>query len=229
MSYERRFSTGVQLRADSQGDEGAMMRISGHAATFNHLSENLGGFREMILPGAFKRSLRTSQNVACLFNHNPDQILGTTRGGTLRVSEDEVGLRFDCDIADTSIGRDLYALVKRGDVDSMSFAFQIDNGDDNEDDDESWADEEDPTTGERFRCRKVSRAKLFDVSPVQAPAYSGTRVNARHSLVTQHSMLDLYPEGIPQSFTQEIRSQILRDSFTRKNTSRQRLMSLILS
>jgi HK97 family phage prohead protease len=222
---ERRYSHATQLRA-SQGDEGSMV-ISGYAGTWNRLSENLGGFREMLIPGAFQRSLQSDRNVACLFNHSPDQILGTTRAGTLRVNEDAVGLKFRCEVANTSVGKDVYALVKRGDVGDCSFAFKI-AGPDGED----WDDDcEDPDTGERIAVRKVSRADLFDVSCVQSPAYSGTSVNTispTSMYSTPHrSMLDYFPGGVPPQFPAEIRSKILRDSSNRFN-SRHRLMNLIL-
>jgi len=224
---ERRYSHAAQLRA-SQGDEGSMI-ISGYAGTWNRLSENLGGFREMLIPGAFQRSLQSDRNVACLFNHNPDQILGTKRAGTLSVSEDARGLKFRCDVANTSTGRDVYNLVKRGDLGDCSFAFKI-AGPDGED----WDDDcEDPDTGERIAVRKVSRADLFDVSCVQSPAYSGTSVNtiSPTSMYSSphRSMLDYFPTGIPKSFSPEIRSLILRSEATRSGSSKQKLMSLILS
>src|ERR1700722_602265 len=105
------------------------MRIGGYAAVFNSLSQDLGGFKERILPGAFARCLR-SADVLCLFNHDPNQVLGRSTAGTLTLKEDAAGLYFECSLPNTSVGRDCSEMVARGDVRGCSFAFGIDAGDD---------------------------------------------------------------------------------------------------
>jgi HK97 family phage prohead protease len=97
----------------------------GYAAVFNAPSHDLGGFREVIKPGAFKRTLADSAHVVALNNHNADQVLGRVGSGTLRLEEDDTGLRFELDLPDTSYARDLSALVQRGDVAGCSFAFSV--------------------------------------------------------------------------------------------------------
>src|SRR6185437_15993750 len=87
---ERR-SLAADLRAESQGDE---MSLVGYAALFNSESKNLGAFRERIKPGAFTRSLNEGADVKALVNHDPSQLLGRTKNGTLKLEQDDRGLKF---------------------------------------------------------------------------------------------------------------------------------------
>ena len=164
VEIERR-SYKVDLRTDSKG---GMPVIRGTAAMFNSMSENLGGFREMIAPGAFKAAL-TNSDVRALFNHDPNMILGRCASGTLRLVETDTGLEFECDPPDTSYARDLMASMQRGDINQCSFGFSIDDGGD------SWEKDSD---GQWVRTvRSVSR--VFDVSPVTYPAYVNTDCSVR--------------------------------------------------
>lgn len=139
--------------------------IEGYAAVFNTMTD-LGWFREQIAPGAFKRAIAEKQDVRCLFNHNPDQMLGRTKSGTLTLEEDNTGLKFNCSVPDTTIGKDVYAMIQRGDVDQCSFAFNV-------------KDEEVTYDDEGKATRTVKDVDLFDVSPVTYPAYPTTSVQAR--------------------------------------------------
>ena len=103
-------------------DAGDGMSFAGYAAVFNSDSVDMG-FRETINPGAFSRTLASRNNVRMLMNHNPEKVLGSTRSGTLRLSEDGHGLRAEATLPPTSVGNDLSILMRRGDVDSMSFGF----------------------------------------------------------------------------------------------------------
>jgi HK97 family phage prohead protease len=225
---EVRFNRNMHLR-ESQGDEGSV--ITGYAARFGTLSEDLGGFRETIIPGAFKRSLQTDRDVKALFNHDPAGILGRKKYGTLRVSEMAGGLHFRCVLPDTQTGRDVATLIKRGDVDSCSFAFEVDGSDG-----EQWSDVDDPLTGDRIRLRSLVNVKLHDVSVLSAaPAYpTGTSVEVNHfpelnSLA--RSVSDYFPTGVPVSFPTEIRASLLRNQHqsSKAREARQKLFSLVLS
>ena len=131
--------------------------MEGHAAVYNQLSEDLGGFQERILPGAFDDVL--GNDVRAFFNHDPNFILGRTSSGTLKLSTDKKGLNYSFDVPDTTAGRDLLVSMKRGDITQSSFAFQVEK--------DSWKD---TSKGTEIRTiEKVSR--LFDVSPVSIPAY----------------------------------------------------------
>ena len=133
--------------------------VVGHAAVFNSLSEDLGGFREKIMPGAFDDVLKN--DVRAYFNHDPNFLLGRTSAGTLRLSVDEKGLRYELDVPNTTAGRDLKENLRLGNITQSSFAFTIGK------DGDSWERNED---GADIRIiNKVNR--LYDVSPVSLPAY----------------------------------------------------------
>jgi HK97 family phage prohead protease len=219
---ERRFfRAGTDLRADSQGDE---MCISGYAARFNVLSHELNGFRETLSRNCFARSLQSDRDVKMLFNHDPSLILGRKQNGTLSVNEDDKGLRFSCRVADTQAGRDAFKLVQRSDISECSFAFSVDDGC------EDWDDCQDDETGERYRRRTIRQASLWDTSIVSSPAYPGTTVTANsRQLNSTRSMLDYFPSGgLPTSFSPELRALLLRREAMQSNSSKQKLMSLIL-
>ena len=138
-------------------------RISGHAALYGSEAVIAGLFRETILPGAFTAAIGRD-DVRCLFNHSPDYVLGRTKSGTLTLSEDARGLRYDVVLPDTVWARDLYTSIQRQDVSQSSFSFVATQ--------ESWVQGSLP-------LRQIHDVQLFDVSPVAFPAYEATTVSAR--------------------------------------------------
>lgn len=152
----------AEVRASPAAQEG--LRFEGYAARFNEWSEDLGGFRERIAPGAFAKAIATD-DVRALFNHDANYVLGRTGAGTLRLQEDERGLRFEIDAPDAGWARDLHKSVERGDISQCSFAFEVQA--------EEWA------RGERLDERTLKEVKLYDVSIVTYPAYEATSVSAR--------------------------------------------------
>ncbi len=155
--------TGVEIRAS----DGEPPKIVGHAAVFNSLSEDLGFFREKIAPGAFAKTIQEA-DVRALWNHDPNFVLGRTKSGTLKLAEDEKGLAVEIIPPDTQWARDLMETMRRGDVDQMSFGFQVVK--------EEWeGDVNNP-------IRVLKEVKLFDVSPVTFPAYPATDVQVRSLL-----------------------------------------------
>lgn len=158
---ERRSVPGtVELRAV----EGEPRRLVGYAAVFNQRADIMGLFQEQIAPGAFRDAIGRD-DVRALFNHDPNIVLGRTSAGTLKLDEDERGLRYDIDPPDTSNGRDVSTLVARGDVQGSSFSFEVEA--------ESW-----DRTGD-MPVRTITSAKLYDVGPVTFPAYEQTTVSVR--------------------------------------------------
>ena len=148
-------------------------KLAGYCAVFNKPSHDLGGFREIIKPGAFKRTLADSAHVVALNNHNADQVLGRVGSGTLRLEEDDTGLRFELDLPDTSYARDLSALVQRGDVAGCSFAFSVRPGG------ELWEE----SNGQSIRT--LSALDLGEITITAQPAYPDTSVAKRNRPTTQ--------------------------------------------
>lgn len=146
-------SADFEIRETSDG-----MTFEGYAAVFNSRSENLGGFTEFVAPGAFTRSLKTRNDVKLLWNHDSGQVLGSTRARTLTLTEDARGLKVTALLPNTQLGRDTAELLRRGDVDAMSFGFNVIK--------DSWNAQGDERTLEAVR--------LFEVSVVAFPAYSST-------------------------------------------------------
>lgn len=145
--------------------DGVAKKISGHAATFDTLSEDLGGFRERVAPSAFAKSI-TNADVRALWNHDANIVLGRNKAGTLRLSEDSIGLAFEVDMPDTQLVRDMVmAPIARGDVNQCSFGFY------------TIRDKWDKIDGEWVRT--LLECDLLDVSPVTYPAYSSTDVAVR--------------------------------------------------
>ena len=139
--------------------------MEGYAAVFNSQSQDLGGFKEVIAPGAFAADLQNTPDVRALFNHDESLILGRTKSGTLTLSEDGTGLFWSCVLPDTAVARDLAVSVERGDVDQCSFGFICL--------DDEWE------LSEGMPLRTVKTAALFDVSAVTYPAYEATSVGLR--------------------------------------------------
>jgi HK97 family phage prohead protease len=147
----------IEVRAAAEGQP---MRFRGYAAVFDSPSEPLP-FIETIRPGAFKSSLQAGREVRMFVNHNTDMVLGSTRSGTVKVTEDNRGLLVEGEFPDTTYARDLSALMQRGDVHGMSFGFSVPRGGD------VWA--------ENGAQRTLTEIILHEVSVVTGfPAYPGT-------------------------------------------------------
>lgn len=151
----------------SEGDAGEL-RFSGYASIFNSVTKIFPGFYERIAPGAFANSLRNKDDVRFLINHDPNLILARTKSGTLHLEEDASGLRTDANLAPTTYGKDLAVVVKRGDLDQMSFAFRV-----TDDERERHQDDE---------LRTVKEAEVVDVSAVTFPAYVDTKAEMNSDL-----------------------------------------------
>lgn len=187
---ERRFAPlhRVEARAAENADG---YRLGGLAAVFDEMSVNLGGFREVIKRGAFKKVLKKDPDVRCLFNHDLNLLLGRTAAGTLRLQEVPKGLDYEADAPATSYAADLRVLMERGDVTQSSFAFRIAPGGD------EW--DEDPETGALIRTIHEF-GELYDVSPVTDPAYPAATSGLRHTPL-QHTETDEQP--VPEADAQE--------------------------
>lgn len=118
----------VQIqRANGNDAGGGRLHFTGRAVVYGQLSEDMGGWRERIMPGAATRTLAADPDVRFLINHDANLAMARTASGTLRLAEgaDGGGVDVDADMADVSYARDLAVLLERGDVSQMSFAFWI--------------------------------------------------------------------------------------------------------
>ena len=157
-------SFNIELR-----DEPESRHIEGYGSVFNERSLDLGGFVEMIAPGAFDGVIERS-DVKCYLDHNPEKgILARSRNGkgSLSLVVDEKGLQYSFDAPHTNLGDEVVEGLKRGDYSQSSFAFTVD--------DEVWTKEADGTY-----LRTITKiGGLYDVSIVANPAYEGTSVALR--------------------------------------------------
>ena len=157
-------SFNIELR-----DEPESRHIEGYGSVFNERSLDLGGFVEMIAPGAFDGVIERS-DVKCYLDHNPEKgILARSRNGkgSLSLVVDEKGLQYSFDAPKTNLGDEVVEGLKRGDYSQSSFAFTVD--------DEVWTKEADGTY-----LRTITKiGGLYDVSIVANPAYEGTSVALR--------------------------------------------------
>ncbi|MBO1287610.1 phage major capsid protein [Streptomyces sampsonii] len=136
-------------------------KLGGYAVVFNSPTL-IGTFTESIAPGAWTN---TGDDVLATWNHNPDNVLGRTRSGTLTLAVDSIGVRYDVKLPDTELGRSVYELVKRGDVFGSSFTFIADA--------EEW-----DYSGE-IPHRTVTAMRVIELGPVHTPAYPDASVSAR--------------------------------------------------
>lgn len=157
--------TGIEVRAAEGGDS---FGFRGHAAVFDSrtwIGPKMWGFYETVARGAFSKSIGEA-DVRFLINHDPNLVLARSTAGTLRLSEDSVGLAVDADLARTSYGNDLAISLQRGDVTQMSFAFEVIR--------EEWSQ-----MGDGSELRTILEARLWDVSAVTYPAYDDTDAQLR--------------------------------------------------
>ncbi|MFE9026235.1 HK97 family phage prohead protease [Streptomyces iakyrus] len=156
----------LEERSSSDG----RISMRGYAYRFNELSHDLGGFRERIVPGAGAPAMRQN-DVYATFNHDSSALLGRTSSGTLRVGEDREGGWYEIDLPDTTVGRDVAELLKRGDLRGSSFTFRVLDGG------QRRADEDDPDTG--LPVREITAMDVVELGPVTNPAYPTTQAALR--------------------------------------------------
>ena len=171
-----KYGENVELRTAevrAAGDDSLV--IEGYAANFEQRTD-LGYFKEEIARGAFDDVM--DDDVRLLLNHEGAPMARTTNG-TLELSIDDTGLKYRAALADTQDGRDLYKLIKRGDITQSSFAFTIAE--------QEWSEDRSTRTVTKM-------ARLLDVSPVTYPAYPTTTVAARQ-------MAEVKPEPVEETQT----------------------------
>ena len=175
----------LEVRESAMGAE--YLTVTGYAAVFDQMSHDLGGFREIIQPGAFADVLGASPDVHLVIGHNMDLPLARTRNGTLELGEDIRGLKMWARIdSRLSYAKDLAVQLKSGLVDQMSFAFTIPEGGD------TWTVDDAGSV-----TRTVNRIDgLYDVSVVAAGAYPQTDVQAVRALLRAAADKGLIPNNL---------------------------------
>ncbi len=168
----RELASNLELRENDDGTR----TLVGYAVKWEKKSHVLGyyyKFREQFKKGAFAESLQKDDQ-RFLWSHDTSKVLGRTKNGTLRLEEDSIGLRFELDLPDTTLGNDTYKSINRGDVDGVSFGFRKESDDVEEPEDD-------------LPLRTVTKAKLLEVSAVAFPAYPDSEVSARgYDPIKQH-------------------------------------------
>lgn len=161
----------AEVRAEGDG-----MSFTGYAIRWDVPSEPLP-FTESIAPGATTRSLKSRNEVKAFVNHDTNLVIGSSRAGTLRMTEDSKGLLTQIDLPDTSYARDLSVSIQRGDVSGMSFGFSVVK--------DSWSED--------YSQRTISELRLHEVSVVTGfPAYRQTTAAVRSlPLLAQRTGVDI--------------------------------------
>lgn len=167
MKIERRNCDAGEIRMDGDGDD---RRMVGYAAVFYREGDPSteywlwDGAVERIMPGAFDDI--SGDDVRALFNHDPSLLLGRSTAGTLSLSVDDKGLRYEITPGDTTASRDVQAHLERGDLSGSSFGFRVQK--------EEWVRGDDA-----IDIRHIRSVSTFDVGPVTYPAYGGTESGIR--------------------------------------------------
>jgi len=163
----------IEIRTASEDKDSRT--IEGYALVFNSLSEDLGGFREQIIPEAVDGMIEAS-DILALLNHDQSRgVLARSRYGvgSLNLEIDEVGLKYRFEAPHTALGDEVLEYLRRGDITSSSFAFVIET--------DNWEKQSD---GTYIRTIKKFH-RLYDVSPVFEPAYQQTTVCARFAEIQE--------------------------------------------
>lgn len=151
----------IEVRAEKVNDK---PHIKGVSPVYEAMSEDLGGWREIIHRGAFSRSINNETEILSTWNHDTGRILGNTRSGTLKLEEREDGVHFDID--PPAHAADVMESIQRGDVHSASFGMNVLRDNLQED-----------TDG--LIVRHIFEARLRTVDPCAIPAYSQSSSEVR--------------------------------------------------
>jgi HK97 family phage prohead protease len=198
---ERRVVPAGEAEMRLQGSSGDA-RLVGYAAVFDSRSVEIpdgsGSFVEEIAPGAFEQVMSNpDRDVRALFNHDVNRVLGREGSGTLNLSVDDRGLRYDVDLPDTPTGNEVAALAQRGDLEGSSFTFKIAPGGEQ-------LDRRDGTPVRRVTDIEFVR----DVGPGTFPAYDDSDVQVAERTVEAVASMTRPVSGVDhESRTQKVRER----------------------
>ena len=198
---ERTFEVTIERRAEGDDEEKAL-HIVGHPIVYGRWSDDLGGFRERVLPGAVTKTLR-ERDVPALLNHDVSLILGGTAAenqGRMTLTDGPSSLRMDLRPLDTPTIRDLViAPMEANLLDKMSFAFRTIS--------DEWRE---PKKEGQLWERDLREVQLWDVSIVLNPAYTQTDAALRSALANAGISWDV----LAATLTRADRGVTLTDSDT---------------
>jgi uncharacterized protein len=186
LAPERRFISTSDAEIRQVADDAESIGFRGHAAVFGKrtwIGPRKWGFFEEIRAGAFAKTI-TEADVRMLQNHDPNLVLARNKvasgPGSLRLSEDAIGLLTDADMLPTSYARDLALAIERQVVNQMSFAFEPVV--------EEWTEDDQGND-----VRTLVEVRLWDVSPVTYPAFEETDASLREALKAELDAADHVP------------------------------------
>lgn len=146
----------VELRAVTEG-----RTIEGLAAPFNspaEIRDAYGSYSETILPGAFTRTIQErAGKIKLLASHDRQSF---PLGNIPRLYEDDLGLRMEAQVANTTAGNDALTLIREGVATGLSIGFNVVR--------QEW--------DEDYTARTISEIRLAEISLVAEPAYAAAGV-----------------------------------------------------
>lgn len=178
---ERRSIDIHKITARAEGEEGPP--LDGYIAVFDRETD-IGPFREVVRKSAFNRHVQGNGDTVLLWQHDPKSPFARTTSGTLRLTVDDVGLRFEADPVDAQWSLDAMKSIRRRDVTGGSFGFNV------APEGQRWVDD-----GKPKLLRELLDLDIPDVSIVTWPAYKGTRISARSRQAMEAARSDLPPAG----------------------------------
>jgi len=191
-NYEMR-TYPVEFRVEKKEEKEVLV---GYGAVYNSKSVDLGGFKEIILPGAFKRSLKEGNDIKSFFNHDPNLVLGSTKAGTLKLKDDERGLLYEIDMPNTSYANDLRESMKRGDVRGSSFSFNVIE--------DEWKERDGKHT------RYLKDVDIHELGPVTNPAYEKSNSGIKYRSADE--VFETHTKEIEKTKGEEEREKTIKES-----------------
>lgn len=120
--------SGLQLRAIDETNK--KKTVFGTFSVYNVIMQVEDWLQEMIMPGCFADSVRSGicnymggSAIKCLYQHNPENVLGSVKSGTFRLQERQDGLYGECDLPNHALGNQIGESMSRGDIDETSIGF----------------------------------------------------------------------------------------------------------
>jgi HK97 family phage prohead protease len=198
MTQPKTETRSFQIRAAKDND----FKLEGYAATFGTESNDLGGFKEIVAPGAFARSLAAQADIHATVQHNFGSLLGRTKNGSLTLEEDQRGLRFSIQLdKNSTLHKEVYNNVRSGLLDECSFTFCVGP------EGQVWS-----ADGKK---RTLTDVDLIEVAIVALPAYPGTSADARSTVVANSDLLarvrNMPADWARQERVHEINLRIIAD------------------